>query len=1437
MSNSHDWLSLVEVSGPFLAVPVLRVAFPQGLEALLPGRSRRLRQAYDEWRDLVDAENNDLSELHAAWIDEVLRTALDVNEANLRKRAALPEHVRSLIPEHGVTFGPDLAVVNPTNADEMLLPIHVYEPDADLDAKSSFDGLNTPADRMVSLLRAAGCPIGIATNGERWMLIHAPAGAVAGFASWYARIWGQEPETLRAFVSLLGAGRLFGSDEESLPTLYERSLEYQDDVTEALGEQVRRAVEELVQALDRADQDRNRELLRDVEPRELYEAGLTVMMRLVFLLAAEQRGLLLLGDPIYDSFYAVSSLRMQLRVDSEEILERRRSAWSRLLALSRSVHGGLDHPTLCHPALGGSLFDPDRYPFLEGRQKGTKWRTDPSEPLPIDDRTVLLLLEAIQIYDGRTLSYRALDVEQIGHVYEGLLERTVCRVEDVTLELESSGKARNPRVTLGEVEKARRDGEESLIEILRECSGKSESIIRNALDRDVDDRLSARLLTACRDDIELQDRILPLAHLLRIDHRGYPLVHHKGAFVVVLGADRRDSGTHYTPKNLTEKIVEETLTPVSFRGPAEGAVREDWELKSAEELLDLKICDPAMGSGAFLVQACRWISDRLVEAWSATEASGKRIDSEGRIVEDVATESFDPLSQDAEERAIVARRLVAERCLYGVDKNPLAVELAKLSLWLTTMSKGRPFGFLDHNLRSGDSLLGINEIRQIAELNMNPKGSKQLRLFNRSIQSAVKEAIELRMRLRSIPIRDIRDVNAMAALDAKSRDALMLPQLVSDAFVGIVLAEKNSEDRVDRLQELENFADLAANGDVAAIDRLRRDAFADLGVDAPDGLSRDPFHWPIEFPEVFDSERDGFDAFIGNPPFIGGKRLPSVTGPAYGAWLVAANTGSSKNADIAVHFFRRAWIMLRRGGGLGLLATNSIAEGANRQSGLEWMVRDGAKIYSATYPGEKWPGRAAVDISRVHLRKGEWLGDCKIFDDIVDEISPFLTSGAQWSLVPLKKNSGLAYQGSIPLGKGFLLDKETANWMLDSDPKNKEVIFPYLNGQDLNSDPQQEPSRFTINFWDWPEERAKEYELPFQWTYKNVYPKRLEKSKEKSYKGVDLTWWQHLARRSELYHSIGRGHHFQEHPADWDPESLRPSRVLVVACTSKTLAFSYVSPEWVYSNATNVFSSDCPSMFAVLQSNIHAVFAWQHTSRMKNDLRYALRNALEPFPFPDTKNSNRLHVLAIELDDLRRKIMITKDFGLTKLYGEMHLRETSTPENDRMKELHREIDRNIARSYGWDDLDLGHGFHEVSYLPKNSGSRFTISEAARTEVLRRLSELNKQCHDEETECQKPTKSSKSKRSRSRTIQGQNEFGFEASARQSAQATGGMEAAAEKILSHLETQDSWLSRSDILTHVDIPEGQWSAAIKELLESGAVERQGERRGARYRISRGD
>lgn len=333
-AQHHDWLTLVEISGPFLAVPVLKEAFPQGLEELEIGKSKRLRQAYDEWREALETDDPRFTELHAAWIDEVLSHGLELDEDGrgdvLKGKDWCAEHSNVNLPEYGVNLSPDFAVVG--NDDQPLMLVQAYRPNVDLGATSKLDGwASTPAERMVTLCRATGCRLGLVTNGERWMLVDAPVGAVTTFASWYARIWGQEPVTLQAFVHLLGIRRFFVDKSEQLSALFDRSLKFQDEVTDALGEQVRRAVEVLIQSLDKADQDRDRELLHGVKEAELYEAALTVMMRLVFLLSAEERGLLLLGNERYETNYALSTLRMQLRAESDEILERRWDAWSRLL--------------------------------------------------------------------------------------------------------------------------------------------------------------------------------------------------------------------------------------------------------------------------------------------------------------------------------------------------------------------------------------------------------------------------------------------------------------------------------------------------------------------------------------------------------------------------------------------------------------------------------------------------------------------------------------------------------------------------------------------------------------------------------------------------------------------------------------------------------------------------------------------------------------------------------------------------------------------------------------------------------------------------------------------------------------------------------------------------------------------------------------------------
>lgn len=1317
MSNHelhHDWLALIEISGPFLAVPVLKEAFPQGLEELNGIKRKRLRQAYEEWREALDTDDPKFPELHVAWIDEVLSRGLELDEDGkgdgLKRTDWCAGNLNVSLPEHGVMLSPDLAVIDEQRANKPLMLIHTYGQDVDLDATLKLDGWAvTPADRMVQLCRAAGCRLGLVTNGERWMLVDAPVGAVTTFASWYARIWGQEPVTLQAFMHLLGIRRFFVDESEQLPALFDRSLKYQDEVTDALGEQVRRAVEVLIQALDKADQDRDRELLRDVKEPELYEAALTVMMRLVFLLSAEERGLLLLGDERYEANYALSTLRMQLRKESEEILERRWDAWSRLLAIFRAVFGGIEHENLRLPALGGSLFDPDRFPFLEGRAKDSDWRTDTAKPLPIDNRTVLLLLEAIQQFQGRTLSYRALDVEQIGYVYEGLLERTVKRTAEVTLELDGTKNAKAPWVKLAELESARLDGAERLAELLQERSGSSASRVRNDLAKPVDDTLSDRLLAACHGDTALRDRIKPFAHLVRTDPWGYPLVYPADAFIVTTGSDRRETGTHYTPKSLTEAIVTETLTPIVYVGPAEGKSRERWVLKSPAELLDLKICDPAMGSGAFLVQACRWLADRLVEAWSQAEGTGKTVSVDGEVLDAPGTK--EPLPRDTEARTVIARRLIAERCLYGVDLNPLAVELAKLSIWLVTLAKGRPFGFLDHNLRCGDSLLGIHRLDQLTELAMTPTGKGQQRLFGQNIERAVHEAIELRQRLREIPIRDIHDVEVMARLDADARQKLNVAERLADAFIGAVFASDSTRTLEARLSALAIQADRIARGDAETLEAAKRQVAHDLAVDLPLGKPpRHPIHWPLDFPEVFQRDSGGFDAWVSNPPFMGGRKISSNLGDSYEKALKRLLLDGAKGSvNLVAYFLVRSLRLLRGTGVAGFIATDSITESDTRTQALTRVFEQATTFFAlSSFP---WPGTAGVHVSVLVFSLRTWEGTVMLDGEQVESISTMLEPGSELPAPhPLPSNVGFCSDGVKVQGIGFVLDEAEAASILKKEPASSEVITKYIVGDDINNCPRQAGSRWVINFWTRERNEAEKFKTAWEIVAERVRPYRESLTRQVH----ESCFWKFWDRR-EVFHDRIRQH----------------GRALVASKLSKHFCLTFGDPRSIYSEKVKLFDFATHSAFAVLQSVAHTEWALVWGSTTGETPAYVGTSCFDTFPFPSNllidgslsheAIDSRLETVGKEYFEHRAAICGSRQQGFTAVYNLVHSQDETAEDVVRFRQLIAELDRTVIDTYGWQDIELNHQFLETK-----RGARFGVDGPSRLEILKRLTALNRE---------------------------------------------------------------------------------------------------------------
>ena len=1023
LAEQTEWFSLIDISGPFLAGKVLEDAFPQGLDKVETPRRQRLRAAYEEWRDAVDEADTQLAELHDAWTRMVVAEALEYEGEVLVAREQLNGQVVHRVPEHGVEETPDFAVRTDDGVFRLL--ISTYPPGTDLERPSKHDRWPvSPAERMTSLCRASEVRLGLITNGEQWMLVNAPIGSTSSYASWFARIWWQEPITFKAFVSLLGVRRCFGTDEGRLDQLLEASLEFQEEITDSLGEQVRRAVEVLIQELGRADEDRNGELLKDVSPEVLYEAGLTVMMRLVFILCAEERDLLLLGDPNYDQHYAISSLRARLREDADqhgvEVLERRKDAWSRILTVFRMVYAGVEHEALRLPVLGGSLFDPDRFPFLEGRSAESSWREEAASPLPIDNRTVLLLMNALQVLEqkggAQLLSYRALDVEQIGHVYEGLLEYTVARLPEPTVALIGSKKVPRPSITVRELEAITAEPVDTAAKKLSDLTGRSKSPMKTAINSGGDEAHLVALIQSCGGDEALAKRLLPFARLIRADSWESLLVYHEGSFAVVPGTDRRETGTHYTPRSLTETIVEKTLEPIVYAGPAEGIQREDWKLKAPAELLELKICDPAMGSGAFLVEACRYLSQRLVEAWRKQEDAGRVVNAAGEVLDSI--DDHEPMTENLDDRLILARRLVADRCLYGVDKNPLAVELAKLSLWLVTLSKNRPFAFLDHALRPGDSLVGLTDIQQLELFALNKTDSVKGSLFGQMteiISNVVTAARMQRNQLEHNPSNTFADIAAKTSIyEHVKRQAACLKYL-ADVIIACYWEERGDRVR-SRLQRafhehFDRFRNGSLNEHVSAGHAVRVESNCPT-----------TFHWPIEFPEVFERGKDepaGFDAIVGNPPFLGGKRITGALGASYRDFVVRVVADSRRgNADLCCYFCLRFSSIVREGGMIGMLATNTLCQGETRQVGLNRLRENDFSIPFAV-KSRKWPGKANLAVSIVWLRRGSWpKGYFSLDGRLVNEIASTLEVPGQTASEPYRLTSNIVLvQRNVEFGR------------------------------------------------------------------------------------------------------------------------------------------------------------------------------------------------------------------------------------------------------------------------------------------------------------------------------------------------------------------------------------------------------------------------------------
>jgi hypothetical protein len=1282
----RDWLSLVQTTGPFLSLPVLRRAWPSGPDALEKAVREQLRREHAAWQDAP-------AERREHWIGYVCRELLGWGDTLATEglgELAMP------VAEHDTAVVPDFALRDPDTGTLALLgTVCAGAPNARV-AGSEWSA--TPADRMALACRYHGVELGLVTDGRWWTLVWAPRAdaelpAVTATATFDAISWPEAAErhVLRAFVSLLCRTRFFAVQEhEKLLKLLRDSLDSQEEITERLGVQVRQAVELLVAAIGRSDvaaQARGEPGLVEVSAHEVYRAAVSTMMRVVFLLFAEERDLLPADNDLYASVYSASRLRRELqeRADAhgEPVLEHTSVGWHRLLALFTAVHSGVDHPRLHISAHDGSLFDPAEFCWL---------------PLDVDDRTVLHMLRAVQEVrvgtgksaETRTLSFAALDVEQIGYVYEGLLSFEGFRADGVVLGLVGKEGAEE-EVALAELERLASESDDLPAALAEKYKGSgigtAKKLTKALADVDEREREERRkkLLAVTGKDSTLAERLLPFYAILRGDLRGLPTVILPGALYVTESALRRNTGTHYTPRFLAEQVVEGALEPLVYHpGPLDTAERSEWQPKSSQEILALKVADIAMGSAAFLVAAARYLGDRLVEAWTR----------EGIAVE-------------GEQAVLEARRQVIEHCLYGVDINPMAAEMAKLSLWLVSMDAQRPFTFLDDRLIAGDSLLGITSLQQVEYLHMDPAAGRKIHErglvdFLENVRSVVSEVAEERRKLAEIDGSTVDGLTRKRELLADAEQRTGRARLLADLTVGAALAHAGHGEKGLRDGSIA-AADLARRLDTAE-DRARAQADTWLRTDrVPSNFDRRPLHWPLAFPEVF--EQGGFDAIVGNPPFLGGKKISGPLGSAYREYLVNAIAGGVKgNADLIAYFALRAHSLLAGSGQTGLVGTNTLAQGDTREVALDQIVASGATIRQSI-KSEKWPSRSAaleycaIWTSRAGLgQKAQRVADGIPVRGITASLDP--KSRVAGNAHRLTSSADIAYIGNFVNGVGFAMSEMERQELIAQDASSGDIIFPYLNGDDLNSRADCSPSRWIIDFGGCALNQAEKYPACLGRAKRLVKPNRDKLPDSK--RATRERWWQYEKLAPGLRRAIA--------PLE---------RVIVLTRVSNTMTPVVVATGQIFSEQIVVFATDDTAILTLLSSAPHYWWTRRRTSTMGAGIRYAPSDAFETFPLPEL--TPEMRTPGDRLDSRRREIMLARNSGLTKTYNLVFDPTVTDADIAELREIHRLIDEATVRAYGWEDLldQLDHGFH-----PAGAYTRYTIGPAAQREMLDRLLELN-----------------------------------------------------------------------------------------------------------------
>ena len=838
------------------------------------------------------------------------------------------------------------------------------------------------ASQVVQWLRAGSERFALITNGRQWRLVFAGLDFDA-FCESDADLWFEEGalspqvEALRTLLSPLTFTPPTEGHHAPLLAAVLDSRKGQAELSAALGERVREAVELLVQAHGEV----LRERCGDRDPAEIYRASVRIVMRLVVVLFAESRDLLPRDNALYHGAYGVGGVLEELEKAAARggnRLARSFSAWPRLLALFRLVHMGSHHPALPVPAYGGELFAPaaaDATDDLTRALHVFETAAFDTRRAVFSDRDVHRLLEKIsrtrvQLRQGRQstlvtvpVDFSDLSSEYIGILYEGLLDfelRTAPAGDPVIF----LAVGNQPALPLSRLEGMDDKSLASLLEKVKDSKGDAESgeeaegVDRedvdgaegesgddgevdgtlagdteiDAADVEPDDAGDHRHTTRTRAEhwarraVEVGKLVArPRGTLTPDKSRAYEeSVARKASqlvlrvvlpgewFLVRWGGTRKGSGTFYTRPGLAVPTVQRTLRPLAYippdkvdGSPNNQAPSSDWMPKLPEQILKIRVCDPSCGSGTFPIAALRYLTEALFEsihhhrrivnlgdrslvgllgASSSDDSEFERLGME--LIPCRPDEpSFEPRLK------AVLKRYVVERCIYGVDFNPLAVELCRLSLWIETMDRSLPFSFLDHKVKYGNSLVGawfdqFMHYPAMAWKNREggdkshtngvhfEKGERgkafksfvkdkltpdlQLLLEGRTLFSeglieqangVHDSALALLLRLHNLPVHDGAERARLYRDELVSSPAQKSLKTAMDLWCACWFWPASDLDHAP----LPTTFSTPSRQTLALVERIAaKNSF---------------FHWELEFPDVFCKSGSGFDAMLGNPPW------------------------------------------------------------------------------------------------------------------------------------------------------------------------------------------------------------------------------------------------------------------------------------------------------------------------------------------------------------------------------------------------------------------------------------------------------------------------------------------------------------------------------------------------------------------------------------------